>query len=145
MKKVGILFVVLSMMSFSANTTRTAKTKPERKATRTTAAQSVVGRFNQLEAEYARLVDMENREYAKIKANAEVAAKQLEEKQALKAQIEEKIAKVDAASNSKIFKAQYSGVIKGYQNVAKALDAEIKKLSTVVENFQALEELKGEQ
>ena len=53
MKKVGILFVVLSMMSFSANT-QTAKTKPGKKVATKAQAQTLVGRFNQLEAEYAR-------------------------------------------------------------------------------------------
>ena len=144
MKKVGILFVVLSMMSFSANT-QTAKTKPGKKVATKAQAQTLVGRFNQLEAEYARLVDMENQEFGKIKANAENAAKQLEEKQALKSQIEEKISKIESAENSKVFKAKYAGIVKEYKNVVKALDSEIKKLSNVVENYQALDQLKGEE
>ena len=144
MKKVGILFVVLSMMSFSANT-QTAKTKPGKKVATKAQAQTLVGRFNQLEAEYARLVDMENQEFGKIKANAENAAKQLEEKQALKSQIEEKISKIESAENSKVFKSKYAGILKEYKNVVKALDSEIKKLSNVVENYQALEQLKGEE
>ena len=144
MKRVGILFVVLSMMSFSANT-QTAKTKPGKKVATKAQAQTLVGRFNQLEAEYARLVDMENQEFGKIKANAENAAKQLEEKQALKSQIEEKISKIESAENSKVFKAKYAGIVKEYKNVVKALDSEIKKLSNVVENYQALEQLKGEE
>lgn len=144
MKKVGILFVVLSMMSFSANT-QTVKTKPGKKVATKAQAQTLVGRFNQLEAEYARLVDMENQEFGKIKANAENAAKQLEEKQALKSQIEEKISKIESAENSKVFKAKYAGIVKEYKNVVKALDSEIKKLSNVVENYQALEQLKGEE
>ena len=144
MKKVGILFVVLSMMSFSANT-QTAKTKPGKKVATKAQAQTLVGRFNQLEAEYARLVDMENQEFGKIKANAENAAKQLEEKQAVKSQIEEKISKIESAQTSKVFKAKYAGIVKEYKNVVKALDSEIKKLSNVVENYQALEQLKGEE
>ena len=144
MKKVGILFVVLSMMSLSAKT-QTAKTKPGKKVATKAQAQTLVGRFNQLEAEYARLVDMENQEFGKIKANAENAAKQLEEKQALKSQIEEKISKIESAENSKVFKAKYAGIVKEYKNVVKALDSEIKKLSNVVENYQALEQLKGEE
>lgn len=98
-----------------------------------------------MEAEYARLVDMENQEFGKIKANAENAAKQLEEKQALKSQIEDKISKIENAANSKMFKEQYAGIVKEYRNVVKALDSEIKRLSNVVENYQALEQLKGEE
>jgi len=143
MKKVGILFVVLSMMSFSANA-QTAKTKPGKKAavTKTTQAQTVVGRFNQLEAEYARLVDMENQEFGKIKANAENAAKQLEEKQALKAQIEDKISKIENAANSKMFKEQYAGIVKEYRNVVKALDKEIANQQKIIENFELLKSLR---
>ena len=88
---------------------------------------------------------MENQEFGKIKANAENASKQLEEKEALKAKIEEKIAKIEDAANSKVFKAQYAGIVKEYKNVVKALDTEIKRLTTVVENYQALEQLKGEE
>ena len=66
MKKVGILFVVLSMMSFSANT-QTAKTKPGKKVATKAQAQTLVGRFNQLEAEYARLVIWKTKNLEKLK------------------------------------------------------------------------------
>ena len=59
MKKVGILFVLLSALSFSAASTKS--TKPSRPS-KTVTTQSVSGRFNQLEAEYERLVNMENQE-----------------------------------------------------------------------------------
>ena len=107
------------------------------------ANQTVTGRFNQLEAEYERLVNMENQEYSKLKANAEAAANRLAEKQAQKAQIEERIAKIEAAADSKAFKAQYSELAKQYKTVVKALDSEIKSLNTTVENFAAIEALKG--
>ena len=134
MKKVGILFVLLSALSFSAASAKSSKTA---------SAQTVVGRFNQLEAEYERLVNMENQEYNKLKANADAAASKLAEKEAQKAQIEERIAKIEAAADSKAFKAQYSELVKQYKAVVKALDSEIKTLSTRVENFAAIEALKG--
>ena len=140
MKKVGILFVLLSALSFSAASTKS--TKPSR-SSKTVTTQSVSGRFNQLEAEYERLVNMENQEYNKLKANAEVAANKLAEKEAQKAQIEERIAKIEAAADSKAFKAQYADLAKQYKAVVKALDSEIKTLSTRVENFAAIEALKG--
>ncbi len=134
MKKVGILFVLLSALSFSA-----ASSKSSKSAT----TQTATGRFNQLEAEYERLVNMENQEYNKLKANADAAANKLAEKEAQKAQIEDRIAKIEAAADSKAFKAQYSELAKQYKTVVKALDAEIKSLSTTVENFAAIEALKG--
>ena len=142
MKKVGILFVLLSALSFSAASTKS--TKPSR-SSKTVTTQSVSGRFNQLEAEYERLVNMENQEYNKLKANAEVAANKLAEKEAQKAQIEERIAKIEAAADSKAFKAQYADLAKQYKAVVKALDTEIKSLNTTVENFAAIESLKGNQ
>ncbi|MFC2738005.1 MAG: adhesion protein FadA [Leptotrichia wadei] len=105
----------------------------------------VTGRFNQLEAEYERLVNMENQEYNKLKANADAAAARLAEKEAQKAQIEERIAKIEAAADSKAFKAQYADLAKQYKAVVKALDTEIKSLNTTVENFAAIESLKGNQ
>ena len=136
MKKVGILFVLLSALSFSAASAKSSKTA---------SAQTVVGRFNQLEAEYERLVNMENQEYNKLKANADAAASKLAEKEAQKAQIEERIAKIEAAADSKAFKAQYADLAKQYKAVVKALDTEIKSLNTTVENFAAIESLKGNQ
>ena len=129
MKKVGILFVLLSALSFSANSAKTVKST---KTTKTVTTQTVTGRFNQLEAEYERLVNMENQEYNKLKENADAAATTLAEKEAQKAQIEERIAKIEAAADSKAFKAQYS-------------DLEIKSLRTKVENFDAIKSLKGDQ
>ena len=136
MKKVGILFVLLSALSFSAASSKSSKT---------TTNQTVTGRFNQLEAEYERLVNMENQEYSKLKANAEAASNKLAEKEAQKAQIEERIAKIEAAADSKAFKAQYSELAKQYKAVVKALDSEIKSLRTKVENFDAIKSLKGDQ
>ena len=141
MKKVGILFVLLSALSFSAASAKS--TKQAKQPSKQVANQTVTGRFNQLEAEYERLVNMENQEYSKLKANAEAAANRLAEKQAQKAQIEERIAKIEAAADSKAFKALYSELAKQYKTVVKALDSEIKSLSTRVENFEAIEALKG--
>ena len=142
MKKVGILFVLLSALSFSANSAKTVKST-KTKTTKTVTTQTVTGRFNQLEAEYERLVNMENQEYNKLKENADAAATTLAEKEAQKAQIEERIAKIEAAADSKAFKAQYSDLAKQYKTVVKALDSEIKSLNTTVENFAAIEALKG--
>ena len=142
MKKVVILFVLLSALSFSSNSAKTVKST---KTTKTVTTQTVTGRFNQLEAEYERLVNMENQEYNKLKENADAAATTLAEKEAQKAQIEERIAKIEAAADSKAFKAQYSDLAKQYKAVVKALDSEIKSLRTKVENFDAIKSLKGDQ
>ena len=92
MKKVGILFMLLSALSFSATSKKSSKTS--KKSSKTVETQSVTSRFNQLEAELERLINMEDQEYNKLKATAESAAERLAEKSAQKAQIEEKIAKI---------------------------------------------------
>jgi len=131
MKKVGVLFVLLSALSFSATASKSA------------GQVTVDAKFNQLEAEYSKLVNMENQEYSKLKSNADAAATKLAEKEAQKAQIEEKISKIEAASDSREFRAQYSELARQYKTVVKALDNEIKSLRTTVENFAAIENLKG--
>lgn len=138
MKKIAVLCLVLGATSFAANKKATAKnSKPA--ATGTT----VIARFNSLEASYAKLVETENQEFAKLAANADRMAQELEEKQALKANIEEKISRIEAMSDSKVYKEQYGAIVKEYKNVVKALDTEITKLAKMVENFNAVQSLKG--
>ncbi len=134
MKKIVTLFILASAVSFSAR-------KAEKVAPAKTTG-DVVARFNALEASYAKLVETENSEFAKLKANAEKASAQLSEKQALKAKIEEKINKIQEASNSKYFKDQYSSLVKEYSNVVKALDGEIKSLSKTVNDYNTIVTLK---
>lgn len=138
MKKIATLCLVLSATSFAASKKAAPKNnKPA--ATGTT----VIARFNTLEASYAKLVETENQEFEKLAANAQNMEQQLQEKQALKANIEEKIAKIETMSDTKVYKEQYGEIVKEYKNVVKALDTEIAKLSKAVENFKAVESLKG--
>ncbi|WP_369712813.1 adhesion protein FadA [Leptotrichia sp. HSP-342] len=134
MKKVGILFILLNVLSFSAVSA---------KSTKTTTTQSVIGRFNQLEAEYERLLNMEQQEYDKLKATADAATNKLAEKEAQKAQLQERISKVEAAGEAKAFKAEYAELAKKYKSVVKALDNEIKSLKATIDNFTAIETLKS--
>ena len=60
MKKIGALFLVLSAVSFAGY-------------------QEVSAKFNQLESQYSQLVNLENQEFAKLKANASNAAQKLED------------------------------------------------------------------
>ena len=124
MKKIGALFLVLSAVSFAGY-------------------QEVNAKFNQLESQYSQLVNLENQEFAKLKANASNAAQKLEERQRLKATLEDRIAKIENSSGSKFFKGEYGGLVKEYKTLIKALDEEIKSLSRTVENYEAVESLKG--
>lgn len=124
MKKIAVLFVLLSAVSFADFNQVSAK-------------------YQKLEAEYSQLVNMENREFDKLRGNAANASQALQEKQALKANIEERISRLEGVNTSKYFQSEYAGIIKEYKNVVKALDAEIASLSKVVDNFNAVESLKG--
>ena len=55
---------------------------------------------------------LEENEYAKIKLKAENANKQLQEKQAIRNTIEEKISKIEENENSRVFKSEYGNLVK---------------------------------
>jgi len=124
MKKIGALFLVLSAVSFAGY-------------------QEINAKYNQLESQFTQLVNLENQQYAKLRANAENASQKLEERQRLKAALEERIVKIEGSAGAKFFKGEYGDLVKEYKNVVKALDEEIKTLSKTVENYQAVESLKG--
>ena len=96
-----------------------------------------------MESQFTQLVNLENQQYAKLRANAENASQKLEERQRLKATLEDRIAKIENSSGSKFFKGEYGGLVKEYKTLIKALDEEIKSLSKAVENYEAVESLKG--
>lgn len=124
MKKLGALFLILSAVSFAGY-------------------QEINAKYNQLESQFTNLVNLENQQYAKLRANAEVASRKLDERQRLKAALEDRIAKIEGSVGAKFFKGEYGDLVKEYKNVVKALDEEIKSLSKTVENYQAVESLKG--
>ena len=124
MKKIAVLFVLLSAVSFADFAQVNAK-------------------YQKLEEEYSQLDNTENQEYNKLRANAQNAAQELEQKQTLKANIEERVSRLEGANTSKYFQNEYAGIIREYKNVIKALDAEIASLSRVVENYNAVESLRG--
>ena len=126
MKKIVTLFILASAVSFSAR-------KAEKAPVKTSG--DVVAKFNALEASYAKLVETENAEFAKLRATAERASAQLEQKQQMKA-------KIEGAANAKYFKEQYSSLVKEYNNVVKALDQEINALSKTVDNYNTILQLK---
>ena len=124
MKKIAVLLVLLSAVSFADFAQVNAK-------------------YQKLEAEYSQLVNTENQEFNKLRASAQNASQELNQKQALKANIEERVSRLEGANTSKYFQSQYSEIGKEYKNVIKAVDAEISSLSKVVDNYNAVESLKG--
>lgn len=124
MKKIAVLLVLLSAVSFADFAQVNAK-------------------YQKLEAEYSQLVNTENQEFNKLRASAQNASQELNQKQALKANIEERVSRLEGANTSRNFQSQYAGILKEYKGVIKALDAEISSLSKVVDNYNAVESLKG--
>ena len=145
MKKAALLFMALSLCAFSAPS-RASKGQKRSIQAKTAVKKALTPeeKFNQIENSYQRLVQMEGQELERLKADATLASSQLEEKAALKAQIEDKIAKVQGARKNGAFGKEYDNILKEYRDLEKALDAEIKRLSGTVENYKALESLKSE-
>ena len=124
MKKIGILLVLLSAISLASY-------------------EEVNANFNRIEADYEKLISLEDQQYNKLKENASNASQQLEEKQAMKAKLEEKIEKLETAKDTNYYKTEYSELVKQYKNVVKALDVEITNLNKVVDDFSQIEAIKG--
>ena len=124
MKKIGILFVLLGAMSFAGY-------------------EEINSSFNKLESSYTQLTNLENQQYSKLKSEANDAAQKVEEKQALKSTIEEKVAKLESAKNTSYYKNEYEGIVSQYKEVIKSLDAEITNLNRTIDNFNKVESLKG--
>ena len=132
-KRLAVLLgvLVLSSVSFAA-----PKTAPARGA-------AIENSLSNLENQLDRLQQMEEAKYKEQEALAQNAAQKLEERQRLKATLEDRIAKIENSSGSKFFKGEYGGLVKEYKTLIKALDEEIKSLSKAVENYEAVESLKG--
>ena len=124
MKKIGILFVLLGAMSFAGY-------------------EEINSSFNKLESSYTQLTNLENQQYSKLKSEANDAAQKVEEKQAFKSTIEEKVAKLESAKNTSYYKNEYEGIVSQYKEVIKSLDAEITNLNRTIDNFNKVESLKG--
>ena len=124
MKKIGILFVLLGAMSFAGY-------------------EEINSSFNKLESSYSQLTNLENQQYSKLRNEANKASQDLEEKQAMKATIEEKIAKLEKAKNTGYYKNEYEGIVSQYKEVIRALDVEISNLNKTIDNFNKVESLKG--
>ena len=124
MKKIGILFVLLGAMSFAGY-------------------EEINSSFNKLESSYTQLTNLENQQYSKLKSEANDAAQKVEEKQAMKSTIEEKVAKLETAKNTSYYKNEYEGIVNQYKEVVRSLDAEISNLNKIIDNFNKVESLKG--
>lgn len=124
MKKIGILLIALSTVSFANY-------------------EQISSKYNKLESELSQLVETENQEFSKISANAENAQNELNQKIALKASIEEKIAKLEQVSSSKYYQKEYVDIVKEYKNVVANLDSEIKSLSKTVNDYNSIIALRG--
>lgn len=124
MKKILLLLVALSSVSFADY-------------------DSVVAKFQKVESELMQLAQTENQEYAKIVSNAKAVSVDLESKKALKANLEEKIAKLQSASSTKYYQTEYAGIVKEYKAVVTTLDSEIKALTKTVDDYNAIITLKG--
>ena len=123
MKKIGALFLVLSAVSFAGY-------------------QEVNAKFNQLESQYSQLVNLENQEFAKLKANAENAAQKLESYSQMRAKIDERIAQIEAVTDSSIFSKEFKTKVSEYKALRNQLDKEIARQQQIIDNFEISKSLR---
>ena len=123
MKKIGALFLVLSAVSFAGY-------------------QEVSAKFNQLESQYSQLVNLENQEFAKLKANASNAAQKLESYSQMRAKIDERIAQIEAVTDSSIFSKEFKTKVSEYKALRNQLDKEIARQQQIIDNFEISKSLR---
>lgn len=124
MKKVLLFVLAISALSFADYATISTK-------------------FQEVEASFIELVNRENQEYAKLLENADNAERELAEKRALRASIEERINRLEAVKDTRFYASDYSSLVKEYRSVVSSLDREIRNLEKSVADFQKIRELKG--
>lgn len=124
MKKVLLLLVALSAVSFADYN-------------------SVVEKFQKLNGELVQLDQTESQEFNKVIASAQATSQDLESKKVLRANLAQKISKLESASSTKYYQTEYAGIVKEYKGVLATLDSEIKALTKTVDDYNTVISLKG--
>ena len=104
---------------------------------------SVVEKFQKLNGELVQLDQTESQEFNKVIASAQATSQDLESKKVLRANLAQKISKLESASSTKYYQTEYAGIVKEYKGVLATLDSEIKALTKTVDDYNAVISLKG--
>ena len=131
-KKLAVLLVVLvlSSVSFAA-----PKTAPAGGA-------AIENSLSNLENQLDRLQQMEEAKYKEQEALAQNAAQKLESYSQMRAKIDERIAQIEAVTDSSIFSKEFKTKVSEYKALRNQLDKEIARQQQIIDNFEISKSLR---
>ena len=127
-KKLAVLagVLVLSSMAYAA---------PAKKS-------SLEDSLNNLEKQLQRLDQMEQQKFNEQAALAQAAQQRLDKYVAMQANIDQRIADIEANANTSIFEKEFKAKVTEYKNLKNQLDREIAKEQRIIDDFEAIKSLR---
>ena len=131
-KRLAVLLgvLVLSSVSFAA-----PKTAPAGGA-------AIENSLSNLENQLDRLQQMEEAKYKEQEALAESAAQKLNSYTQMQAKIDERIAQIEAVTDSSIFSKEFKTKVSEYKALRNQLDKEIARQQQIIDNFEISKSLR---
>jgi len=131
-KRLAVLLgvLVLSSVSFAA-----PKTAPAGGA-------AIENSLSNLENQLDRLQQMEEAKYKEQEALAQNAAQKLNNYSQMKAKIDERIAQIEAVTDSSIFSKEFKTKVSEYKALRNQLDKEIARQQQIIDNFEISKSLR---
>ena len=131
-KRLAVLLgvLVLSSVSFAA-----PKTAPAGGA-------AIENSLSNLENQLDRLQQMEEAKYKEREALAQNAAQKLESYSQMRAKIDERIAQIEAVTDSSIFSKEFKTKVSEYKALRNQLDKEIARQQQIIDNFEISKSLR---
>jgi len=131
-KRLAVLLgvLVLSSVSFAA-----PKTAPAGGA-------AIENSLSNLENQLDRLQQMEEAKYREQEALAQNAAQKLESYSQMRAKIDERIAQIEAVTDSSIFSKEFKTKVSEYKALRNQLDKEIARQQQIIDNFEISKSLR---
>ena len=135
-KKLAVLLgvLVLSSVSFAAPKAKAAA-KPA-------AGGSIESSLSNLENQLVKLQQMEDAKFREQEAQANAASQRLANYTAMQAKIDERLAEIEANTDTSIFGKEFKAKATEYKNLRNQLDKEIAKEQQVLDNFELIKSLR---
>ena len=130
-KKLAVLLgvLVLSSVSFAAP-------KPA------AGGSSIENSLNSLENQLIKLQQMEDAKFREQEAQANAASQRLANYTAMQAKIDERLAEIEANTDTSIFGKEFKAKISEYKNLRNQLDKEIAREQQIIDNFELIKSLR---
>ena len=132
-KRLAVLLgvLVLSSISFAAPA---KSAKPS--------GGSIESSLSNLENQLDRLQQLEEAKYKEQEALAESAAQKLNSYTQMQAKIDERIAQIEAVTDSSIFSKEFKTKVSEYKALRNQLDKEIARQQQIIDNFEISKSLR---